>query len=59
MKRSKRRNYWKGTLKNKIYAVILLAIGGLTVLVDHDATGLMFLAMFAVPLFFAKENWIM
>ena len=45
------------TWKNKLYALVLLALGYLSVLVENDATVLVFLAMFAIPLFFAKENW--
>lgn len=46
------------TLKNKLCAVVLLICGYLSVLIDKDATALVFLALIAVPLFFAKENWI-
>lgn len=46
------------TLKNKLYAVVLLICGYLPVLIDKDATALVFLTLIAVPLFFAKENWI-
>ncbi len=46
------------TRKNKLYAVVLLICGYLPVLIDNDATSLIFLALIAVPLFFAKENWI-
>ena len=46
------------TLKNKLYAVVLLICGYLTLLMEKDATALVFLALVAVPLFFAKENWI-
>lgn len=50
---------WKPELrKNKIYAVVLLALGWLSMLLDQDATAFLFLAMLAVPLFFAKRNWI-
>lgn len=37
------------TLKNNLYAVVLLICGYLPVLIDKDATALVF---------FAKENWI-
>lgn len=30
----------------------------LPVLIDKDATALVFFAFIAIPLFFAKENWI-
>lgn len=46
------------TLKNKLYAVVLLACGGVSTLVADDATALVFIGMIAVPLFFAKENWV-
>jgi hypothetical protein len=46
------------TLKNKLYAVVLLICGYLPALIVKDATALVFLALIAVPLFFAKENWI-
>lgn len=46
------------TWKNKLYALVLLACGYLCVLIEKDATALVFLAMLAVPLFFAKENWV-
>lgn len=50
---------WKPELrKNKIYAVVLLALGWLSMLLDQDATAFLFLAMLVVPLFFAKRNWI-
>lgn len=46
------------TLKNKLYAVVLLICGYLPVLIDKDATALVFFAFISMPLFFAKENWI-
>lgn len=46
------------TLKNKLYAIILLICGYLPVLIDKDATALVSFAFIAIPLFFAKENWI-
>lgn len=46
------------TLKNKLYAVVLLICGYLPVLIDKDATALVFFAFIAMPLFSAKENWI-
>lgn len=46
------------TLKNKLYAVALLICGYLPVLIDKDAAALVFFAFIAIPLFFAKENWI-
>ena len=46
------------TLKNKLYAIILLICGYLSTLIDNDATALVLFAFFAIPMFFAKENWI-
>ena len=43
------------TLKNKLYAVVLLICGYLPVLIDKDATALVFFAFIAIPLFFAKD----
>lgn len=46
------------TLKNKLYAIALLVCGSLGVAMENDATALVLFGMIAVPLFFAKENWI-
>ena len=47
------------TLKNKIYANVLVGIGvAATFLLEEGIGVLIFMLMFAVPLFFAKENWI-
>ena len=46
------------TWKNKLSAIAMLGCGYVGVLIENDATALVFLAMFAVPLFFAKENWV-
>lgn len=45
-------------LKNKLYSLILIAIGVLPILLDRDGTFLIFALMLGIPLFFAKENWI-
>jgi hypothetical protein len=37
---------------------ICCSITYLWVLIDKDATALVFFAFIAIPLFFAKENWI-
>ena len=45
--------------KNKMVALALLACGWLVGQIsDGDYTGFVLLAMFAIPLFFAKENYI-
>jgi len=46
------------TLKNKICASVLMFVGLMPVIFEHDATALIFFGSFALPLFFAKENWI-
>ena len=47
------------TLKNKIYAFVLVGIGVASLFLLEEGIGvLIFMLMFAVPLFFAKENWI-
>lgn len=47
------------TLKNKIYAIVLVGIGvAATFLLEEGIGVLIFMLMFAVPLFFAKKNWI-
>lgn len=48
----------KKTIKNKLYALALLLVGAFSMF-DGDATAFVLLLFFAVPLFFAKENWIM
>lgn len=46
------------TLKNKVYAIVLLACGVVPMLIDGDGTAFVFFGFIAIPLFFAKENWI-
>ncbi len=46
------------TWKNKLCAIVLLAAGYMGVALENDATALVLFAMFAIPLFFAKENCI-
>ena len=45
-------------IKNKIYAVLLMLIGALTILIELDATFFLFSLMMGILLFVAKENWI-
>lgn len=50
---------WKKELiKNKIYAVVLIVLGTLTVPVEWDATFFLFALMVGFALFFSKENYI-
>lgn len=46
------------TLKNKLYALLLIGCTLPVTLLEGDATATVFVGMFAVPMFFAKENWI-
>lgn len=46
------------TLRNKIYALLLIGCTLPVIFLDGDATATVFVSMFAVPMFFAKENWI-
>jgi Na+/H+ antiporter NhaD/arsenite permease-like protein len=46
------------TYKNKLVAIALLACSLAPAILDNDGTALLFISMFAVPLFFAKNNWI-
>lgn len=51
---------WKRELlKNKLIALLLVGLGVLTLFIGNDATAFIFLSLIGVPLFFAKENWIM
>ena len=50
---------WKRELiKNKLYSVALMVVGGLSVPIEYDATAFIFTFMVGIPLFFSKENWI-
>ncbi len=49
---------WKRELlKNKIYSLLLILIGALSVLIEYDGTFFIFTLMLGISLFFAKENW--
>lgn len=48
----------RGTLLNKIVAVVLILIGILTVYVAKDITFLVTTLIMGIPLFLAKENYI-
>lgn len=49
----------KELLKNKIYSLLLILIGVVPILIDRDGTFFIFTLMLGLPLFFARENWIM
>lgn len=46
------------TLKNKLYALLLIGCTLPVIFLEGDATATIFVGTFAVPMFFAKENWI-
>lgn len=47
------------TLKNKLYGTALILAGVIaTAVSEGDATALVFLSCFGVPLLLAKENWM-
>ena len=46
------------TLKNKLCSIALLITGIIPIFVDGNATILIFFTCIAIPLFFAKKNWI-
>lgn len=51
---------WKRELlKNKLYALLLVGLSLPIMFLDGDATATVLMLFFAVPMFFAKENWIM
>ena len=45
-------------LINKLIAILLIAIGVVPVLLDKDATFLVFALILAVPMFFSKRSWV-
>ena len=50
---------WKRELlKNKLYALLLVGLSLPIMFLDGDATATVLMLFFAVPMFFAKENWI-
>ena len=59
MRKKQTKNVWRKTIKNKISALVLIAIGIVPVLIERDATMLLFALSVGIPLFFAKENWMM
>ena len=45
-------------IKNKIYAVLFILLGALSVPIEWDATFFLFTLIIGGYLFFAKTNWI-
>lgn len=46
------------TLGNKIMAVCLLVLSAIPMIIEKEATGFIFVCIVAIPLFFAKRNYI-
>lgn len=42
---------------NKVCAIALILVGSVPVWLDGDGTALIVLSIFAIPMFFAKEDW--
>lgn len=51
-------SYVRRTFKNKICALALIIIGLLTMSLENDATVLVMLSIFALPLFLSNKNHI-
>jgi hypothetical protein len=45
-------------MKNKLYALLLIACTLPVTFLDGDATATVFISMIAVPMFFSKKQWI-
>lgn len=45
------------TIKNKVYASLLILAGIVPTILVNDATALIFFGCFAVPMFFSKKSW--
>ena len=50
--------YLEETWRNKLIAVVILAIGVFTARISTDATFLIFTLLLGIPLFLSKENVI-
>lgn len=46
------------TLKNKLYALLLIGCTLPIMFLEGDATATVFVGFIAVPMFFAKESWV-
>ena len=58
MRKAKRKNNWRKTIKNKIIAVLMVLITLPLVFIEGDGTGTLFMLLIAIPIFFAKNNLI-
>lgn len=44
--------------KNKLYATLMFGLGVVSMILIGDATLLVALSVFALPMFFSKKEWI-
>lgn len=51
--------YFRRTIKNKFYALVLISFGIICFGITRDATVLMVTSAIGIPLFFARTNWIL
>lgn len=50
--------YMRRTYKNKLCAIAMIAVGIFSAYILKEASGLLFISIVAIPLFFSRENWI-
>ena len=50
--------YLKRTWKNKVGALALMCIGYWSIGICNDATAFAFVTLLAIPLFFARRNYV-
>lgn len=46
-------------LKNKVFGVLFVILGGLSIPIEWDITVFLVALMMGTAMFFAKENWVM
>lgn len=47
----------KMCIKNKIVAVIMMLLAMVPIALYKDGTALLFMGIFAIPMFFSKRDW--
>lgn len=55
----KLKNYMRETYKNKLLALLMIILGGISAVIDKDATAFVFILLIAVPIFFINKNILM
>lgn len=51
------KNYFRRTIRNKIYSTLLIILGFMTAGVSGDATFFVLTLILGVPLFLSKKDW--